>query len=403
MKYIDLIPKNTFIYEYMKCCNNLETAESFDFWGAVWCLSMLCERSVYIYRPNNPLFLNFYITLIADSGIARKSTAINFAKSFIDKNLDKNGYINIITGTTSGPKFDFTLSNLSINYKKCIIGINCSEFITFFKNKAILACLTDLYDCPNERIGYGTIANGDISIFNAFISSFSASSPSYFFKVIGDTEIEGGYISRNIICSEKKGKKRIPWGEESNTNDAEQKFKYLGEKISKANQRITLTDSAIRRYSSWYVKRKLSSEVYSKTFESREQDFVLKLAGILSINDKTFQINEDHIKTAIKIIKNVKNNAQKFFNEEVFVDDTSKIDKTIRRIQDIIHSKAGNGIGHRELYLRVHNSCTNDDFNYIINTMHELGMIEKLQPYNSKQIIYRESKNLFKLDLKKFL
>ena len=57
----DQIPKNTFISEYMNECNNLETPRSYDFWSAVWIISLLVNRQLQIYRPNAPLFCNFYL------------------------------------------------------------------------------------------------------------------------------------------------------------------------------------------------------------------------------------------------------------------------------------------------------------------------------------------------------
>lgn len=400
----NLFPKNTFINEYLDYSDNLETAIDFDFWSAIWCLSILCNRNFVIDRPNSPLYMNFYITLIADSGIARKSTAVNLAKDLISDIITEDDEIQMLNSGTSAAKFNYVLTKSSYDYNQCIIGITCPEFITFYKNKSIIECFTDLYDCPNERIGYGTFTNGEVNIRNVFVSSLSASTPNYYFKAIGEEEIEGGFTSRNIIVYANKGKRKIAWAVPSDKEIIEKRLRNIKQFITKSGpSKITLTDSAIQRYSSWYTRRRLSNDLYSRSFEAREQDFVLKLAGLLAINEGFLIINKNHIDLAIKIINYQKNLTQKFFNNELFVEEKSTLQKSIERIRDIIHSKSSNGIGHRELYLRVHNSCTNDEYNYIINIMHELGMIEKLQGYNSKQIIYRETNNLFKIDVNKII
>ena len=54
----------------------VETAESYDFWCAVWAIGDACGRRVYVDRPNIPVYLNWYIILAAESGSTRKSTAI---------------------------------------------------------------------------------------------------------------------------------------------------------------------------------------------------------------------------------------------------------------------------------------------------------------------------------------
>ncbi|MBR6515417.1 MAG: hypothetical protein IKT40_01030 [Bacilli bacterium] len=404
-KLYNFIPKNTFIYEYMKYCENLETPTNFDFWGAVWIVSLFLERHLAILRPNAPLFPNFYITFVANSGECRKSTAINCANNIIQMMINDKDKINIMTGTTSTARFNYILTKASAVDNKCIIGINCSEFITFFKNKNIIECFTDLYDCPLERKGYGTFTNGEINIRNVFVSSISATTPNYYFKAITKEEIEGGFTSRNIILPAETGKRRIAWNEHKAD---EALLLYQGRKIQEFIKYtkaagFTLSPTAIQRYSRWYLRRRKSADLYTRTFEAREQDFVLKLAAILAANDRTAEISEIHIENAIKIIQSVKKDAQKFFNDALYEENVSTLDKTITRIRDIIHSKGANGIQHRELYLRVHNSCTSDEYNYIINMMHELGMIEKLQPYKSKAVIYRETKNLYKIDITKVI
>ncbi len=398
-----LIKNDTFIYHYLDYCENLETAQDFDLWGAIWNLSLICNRNVKINRPNSPLYPNFYITFIADSGIARKSTAINLALSINNDLLDEiTDKVNILTAQSSTSKFNFVLTKSSNINKNCIIGINCPEFITFYKNKNIIECFTDLYDCPDERKGYGTFTNGDINICNVFISSLSGSTPNYYFKAISKDEIEGGFTSRNIIVYADKPKRRIAWGTEyKNYSTIIEKGQEIKRSLINYKQGINLSTKAIHRYTSWYGKRRLSNDLYSKSFEAREQDYVLKLACLLAINENCLIIDENHIDLAIKIIKYYKNSAQKFFNDEVYEDDNDKSYKIISRIREIIKSKASNGIKHRDLYLRVHNSCTSDEFNYIINLMHELGMIEMFQLYNNKAIYYRGTNNLYSVPLEK--
>lgn len=400
----NFIKPKTFIYEYLKYCDYLETPKDFDFWGAVWIISLLINRQIVIDRPNAPLFPNFYITLIADSGECRKSTAINSAYKILNQIITDTDKINIMTGTTSAARFNYILTKASFADGKCTIGINCSEFITFYKNKNIIECFTDLYDCPSERIGYGTFTNGEINIRNVFVSSFAASTPNYYFKAITKEEVEGGFTSRNIIIPAETGKRRIPWSKCTKSFDeCITTGKIIKKFISENAKPINLSNKAIQRYSQWYLRRRRSNDLYTRTFEAREQDFVLKLAAILAINDCVSEIKEEYITNAIKIIQNIKKKAQKFFNNELYDEENDTYTKTIERIRDIIHSKSSNGIQHRELYLRVHNSCTSDEYNYIINMMHELGMIEKLQPYKSKAVIYRETKNLYKTDIAKII
>lgn len=405
MNNLKKIKKNSFLSKYLEYCENLETPKSFDFWSGIWILSMLCNRQVKILRPNAPLFPNFYITFIADSGICRKSTAVSLAKTILSKIIDNSDKITIVDSKSSEAKFVYELTKSSKTQNSCILGINSSEFITFFKNKTVIESFIDFYDCPERRIGYGTFQNGDIELRNVFVSCLAGSTPNYYFKAISKEEIEGGFTSRSIIIKEEKGKKKIAWGTECRYDGVIDAGKKLRKFLHKCSNSAVLSPDAIRRYTSWYTKRRLSNDIYTKSFESREQDFVLKLACILSINSQNLDkkgnilINSEEIDQAIKIIKEIKINASNFFNSTVYEEENDDMFKKVKRLIDIIHSKGANGIKHRELYLRVHNSLSNDDFNYLINLFHELGMIEKLQPYNSKAVIYRETKDIYSIDL----
>ena len=76
MNYKKLVPPNSFIGQYMEYMSYVETAESYDFWCAVWAIGDTCGRNTYVSRPNTPVYLNWYLILAAESGSTRKSTAI---------------------------------------------------------------------------------------------------------------------------------------------------------------------------------------------------------------------------------------------------------------------------------------------------------------------------------------
>ena len=114
----------------MKYCENLETPKDFDFWGAVWIISLILNRHLIINRPNAPLFPNFYITLIADSGECRKSTAINCANDVLSQIIDEKDKINIMNSTTSTARFNYILTKASLEDGKCTIGINSTCFFS---------------------------------------------------------------------------------------------------------------------------------------------------------------------------------------------------------------------------------------------------------------------------------
>lgn len=404
--FYNMINKDSFIGQYLEYCKNLETNKDFDFWGAIWCISIIVNRRLIIPRPNAPLFPNFYIALIAESGIARKSTAVGFANKILTNILtNSDNEIHLISSKMTNAKFIQTLNEFTREFNCSIIGLNIEEFVTMYKNADLIETLTDLYDNPTERTGYGTLSNGNINIRNVFISSLSGSTPNYYLKVVSDEEIAGGFSSRNIVIPANGAKRKIPWTEHDKTIVS---IIQEGQKINKFvkesdKRQFEISNGAIQRYSNWYLRRKQSKDLYTRTFESREQDHVLKLAGLLAINSYRFTIEEEDIQIAIKIITKVKKKASAFFNYEIKQDDTDQLQVLMDKIRNYIYASGENGIKYRDLFMHVHNSCSKEDLEYILNLFHELDMIEKLQPYRSKTVIYRGGKNLFNCNTKQLL
>ena len=120
---------------------------------------------------------------------------------------------------------------------------------------------------------------------------------------------------------------------------------------------------------------------------------------MLAVNDLTFIITKQHIDLAIKIVNNAKDKINSLINDTINEKDDDNYDKIITKIQRMLRISGANGIYHSDLYNKVKSYCTNPEYNYIINVMHELGMLDKLALIGSKKIKYREGPNLFTTDI----
>lgn len=392
----DQIPKNTFISEYMNQCNNLETPRSYDFWSAVWIISLLVNKQLQILRPNAPLFCNFYVLLVGDSGVTRKSTSLHYTKQILD-DIIKDTSSKIIQMNTIPTTYIMFKNIFGVYNKQKLLtfGINTSDFKTLYKNKDVINLLSNCYDNIKESFNYGS---DNLIKCDYFISCISSITTDNYIKALTKEEIETGFTSRCITCYEEKGKRRIPWGKTFNTETIRQYGTELIKRI-KTTKQLGLSDSGVQRYSRWYSKRRYSTELYSRTFESREQDFVLKLAGLLAVNDLTFEITKQHIDLAIKIINNVKDKINLLFDNTLNDTKNNDYDKVIIKIQQVLRASGENGIYHSDLYNKVKSYCTINEYQYIINVMHELGMLYKYAVIGSKKIKYSEGPNLYTTDI----
>src|SRR3954462_5739067 len=103
---------DSLLASYVKLYENVETSEAYDFWSAVWLLFSTIGRKVVVARPHAPVFLNTYVILCAESGITRKSTAVNGAVNMLATHiLREDRDIALVQGGTTAEGLDNILSH----------------------------------------------------------------------------------------------------------------------------------------------------------------------------------------------------------------------------------------------------------------------------------------------------
>jgi len=371
MNFNKIAPPDTFIGQYMHAARDIETSVAYDFWSAVWVLGTVCGRGVYVPRPHAPVHMNWYIMLVAESGVTRKSTAVRRARDIVSHVL---GVDNMIEGKST-PEYIF---QHLIQHPHCPIAV--SELVTFMGRESYVidlpALLTDLYDCPKEKRG-GSITRGEQVIKDAFVTFLSASTPSWLRTSVNPTVIEGGFTSRCLFVHDEKPKKKIAWPTEQVTcvTDLAEQLKHTVGSAAEVGQ-IDMLPSGMARFSSWYRGRDITSIVpFVASFNSREDAHVLRMAATLAINDGSLAISKQHINHAVKLITHVKASAVQVFNETGMA---IKVAQGIDKIVQMLIEAGPIGIAHTRLYAAVRYYTQASEFNIVMTTMHELNMIKKL-------------------------
>lgn len=384
VNYKNIVDKETFIGEFLEYMSTQETPYAYDFWCAVWLISLALGRQIKIDRPRAPVYFNWYILLIAESGVTRKSTAVRSATKIARDFLLNNKYARLIENKTTSEHLERTLHECSVKYNKAELAISVSELIRLLgKEKykmGLPGLLTDLYDCPEYQIGGGTVSHGEIIFKNVFINLISASTPSWLLRNINKDVIEGGFTSRVIWVVEEKRKRKEAWPEHHNHKKVET-FNFVEQlnKIEEMAQRINnieLNEGAMKAFTDWYNYRKESHDSFCASFESREDSHILKLAGILAINANRWKIHQIDIVNAIKIIKEIKNKGADIF---VGFEDKDKVIIGINRIRERLLITGKNSISQTELFLYCRNYLNKVDFNLILSIMHELQLVQKFE------------------------
>jgi len=380
----------------MQYMSVIETAESYDFWCALWALGVGVGRTVFVDRPNIPVYLNWYIILAAESGTTRKSSAISGISGIL------GGTHTLFTGQTSPTGLKLYLHDSSKESGNASANFAISELIDILGKEAFMntmpGLLTDLYDCPAQKSSPGTLAHGELEFKNVYINFLSASTPSWLVTAINPSVIEGGFASRVIFVVDDKRKRAIAWPSRREHGERE-RTKELYEGIANAARRvgpIGITKAGLKRFTRWYNTRTTHTDPFMSSFEAREDDHLLRVAACLAINDGTFEIGSRHIGNGSKIISSVKSGAEYLFGGHFSY--KAKVAGAIDRVRTILLDAGSDGIRHAELQRRGARTLNAQELKTLINVMHECGMIQIFKVKTKTKIAthYRATKAIEK-------
>jgi hypothetical protein len=275
-----VIPRGSFLHEYMAHSDSQETAWSFDLLCALWVLSSVLGPGVQVARGSDRLALNLYVLLVAPSGVARKSTALGLATRLWDR-----------CRPPSSITISQRLSPERLN-EKLATSPHCafvaSELVSLLGRAGyshlLPSLLTDIYDCHTE-------------VYPTFLA---ASTPTWLTKSLTPEVITGGFGSRLLTVVATRPKRTIPWPEE---RENEQGFLERAEGLLHAcagRGTLTLSGPARTAYVRWYARHTgiPRDGDYAPAFASRQPDHVLKLAGLLSLNRDSEVIDRDDVRAA---------------------------------------------------------------------------------------------------------
>lgn len=374
-------PEGTFLRMWMDSLAEQETPYEYDFWTGLWLLGNAIGRGCPVERPRAPVFCNWYIVLVAESGTTRKSTAVRQAtKTLRAFNERVGGHIGVIDNKITPEALDLYLHRRSEEHDQAHCAITISELVTFLgREKYVMAMpglLTDLYDSADIRRGGGTLSRGETHARNVYVSLLSASTPSWLLKSINPDVIEGGFTSRVMFVVAEKRKKSIPWPE--GDVDHEGTTERLGASLQRIRSLagkyggITVSVAARQRFARWYNSRVESHDAYRRSFESREDAHILRVAACLAANDERFDIQRRDIDRAILAVGAVKDAGGTIFTLHSSGD---RLIAKVDRLRTLILDAGDTGISGTRLAVTTQRQMTKDERETILYTLRELGAV----------------------------
>lgn len=380
VKYSKLVPNGTLISDFLRLCDGSETPAAYDFWSALWLISVALGRNVVVDRPVAPVYLNIYCILVAESGITRKSSSVRRAVRFV-RDMGTPDFL-LIESKITPEKLEFDLALQTIEHGGASAAIAIDELVKFLGTEkyvqAMPTLLTDLYDSPKIRTGGGSLLRGRTELRNVYINFLSASTPSWLLRAVNPDVIEGGFTSRVIFVVSDTPKRSSPWPEEEDEAISEsirtalQNVKRTAQSVGK----IRITDAAKSRFASWYRSRDKKRDAFRSSFQSREDSHVLRVAALLSVNDGSWEIQNNHIAAAIKIITEVREDGASIFEG---TGTNSKLVLGVDAIRDKLLAAGTSGIKQSELTKALQRYINAEQVRVALNIMHDLQMVQRFE------------------------
>ena len=380
VNYKKIAKEDTFVGQYLAFSENSETPYAYDFWTALWCISVALGRDIAVDRPSAPVYLNLYCVLVAESGVTRKSTAVRRAVSFIRGLCNDTNQL--IESKITPEKLEFDLALQSIEYGSARASIAIDEMVKFLGKEKYVetmpTLLTDLYDCPALRVGGGTLLRGSTVLRDVHVNFLSASTPSWLLRAVNPDVIEGGFTSRVVFVVSEKPKRTAPWPDKANEVLRRSISLRLAE-ISEEAKRyptIAMSEGAMSRFKSWYKNRELKRDPYRASFQSREDSHILRVAALLCVSDGTWEIQATHIKTAIAVVIETREDGAAIFEG---TGSNSRVVLGIDSLRDKLLAAGVGGIKHSELSKHAQRFMDAEHTKAALEIMHELNMVQKFE------------------------
>lgn len=378
VNYSKVAKPDTFIGAFLQYCENSETPYAYDFWTALWTLSVALGRDIVVDRPAAPVYLNMYAILVAESGVTRKSTAVRRSVRLIRDFCNDDNLLIESKITPEKLEHDLALQTAINNTARANIAID--ELVKFLGREryveAMPTLLTDLYDSPDLRVGGGTLDRGRTTLQNVYINFLSASTPSWLLRAVNPDVIEGGFTSRVVFIVSEKPKRCAPWPDKVDEGSEDRLREQLARiRQQAANVRVVhISEGAKKKFANWYRSRDIKRDPFRASFQSREDGHVLRVAALLSINDDTWEIQNHHLVNAIKIITEVREDGASIFEG---TGTNSRLILGVDAIRDKLLAAGINGIKQSDLTKALQRYMDAEHVTTALDIMHELNMVQR--------------------------
>lgn len=329
-----LVPQGGFLQDLVACTRGQESPTIFWIWSGLWTIATLMHREAYFkWLPDEPLWPNLYVVLVAPPGICRKGPpikkAIKMLKKVVDlmpsRELAFRKETSFVTSKTTPEYLSEKLAPQESSFTKregtkvrmysvkkgSQAAIAATELVTFLGkqqyNTGLIEKLTKFYDSDDDD-AEGTIARGDTPLEDIYVTMLGAATPDGLKMSIPPEAFGGGFMSRTTLVFQDHRTRSFPlpvvFEGYPSTDFLVRALAWIA---YNARGEYALTEAGARWYSDWYSAfwKKAEDEKGLLAEEHRLDIILLKVAMLIRVQEyrKGFDIDVPHLETASRILR----------------------------------------------------------------------------------------------------
>lgn len=283
-----------FLKKYVSILEDTEVPPRFAIWCGLSAISAMLERRIWADMGIYKVFPNMFVILIAESGRARKSTAIKITKRLLHA-TDPGP--RLIAQKITPEALIAALRSERTDEEARLMGETCGgiiiadELMTLVNRKSYDTGLASLfipfYDCE-DKFEYQTRSHGTETVNYSHLSILAASTINSIREAIPASAIGDGFTSRVLFIYTDVIPPPVAWTEfdAAKAQTMEELTRYL-QGITSLSGRVDFTDEAkeffIQEYDRFYIDSPFYDIPQLRAYSSRRHTHLIKVAICLMV------------------------------------------------------------------------------------------------------------------------
>ena len=318
---------------YLEYTSPQESPTQFHFWTGVSTIASALRRKVFFDMEFFKWTPNFYIVLVAPSGISTKSTTASIGMSLLQEIPGVHFGPSSLTWQSLFPVLNAaqelvdTVGDGLLTPQSCLTFFS-SELGTLINPKdadqSMLNWLIELWDGKDFPIERYTKKEGSIKVQNPWVNIIAGTTPNWVAANMPRTAVGGGFTSRCLFIYEDTKRKLVAYPKlQMKLANAQLRKDLIADlqAIGELKGEFAITEQAVRYGVQWYEENyeHIRNDPLFSEFDgyaARKQGHVHKLAMVLCAAERdNLCLEAEHLQRAVELVDALEPNMHKVFGQ----------------------------------------------------------------------------------------